>query len=156
MERVKYLFVVLISFVNIFCWQQSSKTLLKISVEDVKVESWLNLMPGGPGSFHITGEIKMKNQGEQEVDSLSLSKISILQNDKQIYSFTPIFKSKIESKSNELMVGEEKDFLFYTQTGLSINNELNTDLPIKIVLFFNYGSSVLPYEIKDLKVEKIY
>lgn len=58
----------------------------KLNIKIVDIQSWLNLMPGGPGSFHISGKYELpENLNEKEI---FLDKIIILDNEKEIYSLT--------------------------------------------------------------------
>lgn len=64
----------------------SEKTFDNLNIKIVDVQSWINLMPGGPGSFHITGKYEMsENLDEREI---FLDKIIVLDNGKEIYSLT--------------------------------------------------------------------
>jgi hypothetical protein len=153
---IKILPFVILSILLLGCSHLSGSDNLKLSVQQIKVESWLNLMPGGPGSFHISGEIKIKNSGTCKIDSLNMPKISILQNNKEIYSIVPVFKSKAEGDKQELEREEEKEFVFYTQSGLTIKNELDAGLLIKLILMLTDSDSVFTHEVENVKVEKVY
>lgn len=143
-------------FILFGCEHLLGNDTLKLSVQHVKVESWLNLMPGGAGSFNFAGEMSIKNSGTCKIDCLSLTRISVLQKNIKIYSIVPAFKSKTEGENHELEKGAEKEFIFYTQPGEKIKNELNTDLPIKLILVWTDSNSIFTYEIENIKVEKVY
>jgi hypothetical protein len=142
--------------INISCTNYGKQSDLSLSIEKIKIESWLNLMPGGPGSFHLSGEILIKNEENHEVGNLNLSLITVRHDDELLYSFKPVFKTKSENEDCHILMDQEKDFLFYTQSGLPINKKLNTEIPVTILLEFNADDANFTYEVEKVKVEKVY
>ena len=98
----------------------------------------------------------IKNFGTCKVDSLSLTRISVIQKNIEIYSIVPAFKSKAEGENQEVEKGAEKEFIFYTQAGQKIKKELNTDLPISLIFLLTDSNSVFTHELENIKVEKVY
>ena len=151
------LFKLLVSALSLLgCSHLSGDGSLKLSVQVIKVDSWLNLMPGGPGSFHFSGNFVVKNLGKCKVDSLSLNKVSVIQNNNELYSIIPVFKSKTDGDNHELDREGEKEFDFYTSSGLTIKKELDASLPIKLILMLTDSNSVFAYEVENIKIEKVY
>jgi hypothetical protein len=157
MKRLGYsIIIIAMSYLDFGCAHQRDGGALNLSVKTIKIDSWLNLMPGGPGSFHIAGEINLKNEECYEVTNLILSSITIIQLDKKLYSFVPVFTAKIENGDNVFPSETEKEFLFYTKSGLPINKELDVKLPVKLIMLFRENDDSFLYEIENIKVEKVY
>jgi hypothetical protein len=127
----------------------------KLNVNVNKVDCWLNLMPGGPGSFHIAGEITVKNNEEFNIDSLQLVRVNIFQNDKVIYSFVPFF-NLLNDQVKELKINDEKKYLFGTDKMLEIKKLLDESQNVNAELEFLYDKKSFSYLIKEIKVEKVY
>ena len=51
MKRFRYSIVIIIamSLLDLGCAHQRDGGVLNLSVKTIKIDSWLNLMPGGPG-----------------------------------------------------------------------------------------------------------
>ncbi|MCK7519174.1 MAG: hypothetical protein MZV64_16350 [Ignavibacteriales bacterium] len=98
----------------------------------------------------------MRNEESCEVKNLILSTITIIQLDKKLYSFVPEFTAKIENGDNAIPSETEKEFLFYTKSGLPINKELDVELPVKLIMMFRENDDSFIYEIENIKVEKVY
>lgn len=157
MKQIHYsVLIIVMSMLNIGCAHQRDGGGLDLAVREVKMDSWLNLMPGGPGTFHIAGEIKLRNEESCEVRNLQLSNITVAQLDKKLYSFAPAFTPKIENGDSVIPPGIEKDFLFNTNSGLPINKELDINLPIKLIMLFREDDNSFLYEVENIKVEKVY
>jgi len=148
--------VIAMSLLDLGCAHQRDGGVLNLSVRTIKIDSWLNLMPGGPGSFHIAGEIKLRNEESCEVKNLILSTITIIQLDKKLYSFVPVFTAKMENGDNVIPSETEKEFSFYTKSGLPINKKLDVELPVKLIMLFRENDDSFLYEIENIKVEKVY
>lgn len=151
------MFIFISAFGKISCAHHPTTGSLNLSVKETKIDSWLNLMPGGPCSFHVSGEVRLKNNESSAIRNLSIVGISIKQGDKQLYSFIPNFNPKIENDTKDILEDTEKSFLFYTPTGLAINKELNINLSVKVqIVFVEENSKYFQYEIENIKVEKVY
>ena len=47
---------------------EKAKAELLLEVKKIEINAWLNLMPGvSPGKFHLTGEVILQNQGDEEI-----------------------------------------------------------------------------------------
>ena len=158
MKRFRFSIIIIItmSLLDFGCAHRRDGGVLNLSVKTIKIDSWLNLMPGSPGSFHIAGEIKLKNEKCCEIKNLQLSTITLTQLDKKLYSFVPEFTAKIENGDNAIPSETEINFLFYTKSGLPINKELDVELPVKLIMLFKENEDSFLYEIENIKVEKVY
>jgi hypothetical protein len=136
--------------------KESGNNLLNISVKHTYIYSWLNLMPGSPSSFHITGNLRITNSGNAAVDNISLIEITISQNNFVIYKFSPEFETIHPEEDHSLRKNEVKEFRFNTNTRLSISPELKADKTIDAKLIFSSGGRTSEYMIKDIVIEKAY
>ncbi len=136
---------------------KSHSDQLKISIVHSDIYCWLNLMPGGPASFHITGNLTIKNEESFEIKELILKEIILTQEDKPVYSFEPILESVSENKAGEnLTGGEKKEFRFGVKTGLEVKPELDPEKTITARLIFNSDEKKFEYVIPDIKIEKAF
>jgi hypothetical protein len=114
-------------------------------------------MPGGPPSFHITGNLIIKNEGTYEIEELNLNEIILTQEDKPVYGFEPIFESINKNiLGKNLAAGEEKVFHFGVKKGLEVRPELDSEKSITARLIFSSGEKIFEYVIPDIKIEKAY
>ena len=145
------IFILLISF-SVNC----NSNELKLSIELKKLDLWLNLMPGGPGSFHLAAEIKIKNNETRELKNFNASNISIFQSGKLIYSFIPRFESD-SGNENYLDKNQEKFYLISNKESLPINKDLDPNLLVDVFITFEEESGKLfVQKIENVKFEKVY
>jgi hypothetical protein len=153
----KYILIYLTVFVFAAC--SCSKNLegnMDLEIEIIKVDSWLNLMPGGPGSFHISGDFKFTYKDENEIVDLDLTRINIYQDEKILYSFRPFFTYNLKKTDTASYSENAKEITFGTSPGLPIVRELDPDKPISAELEISSGGKNLKYMIDDITVEKAY
>ncbi|MDO8549967.1 MAG: hypothetical protein Q7S39_07455 [Ignavibacteria bacterium] len=130
---------------------------LNISINHSDIYSWLNLMPGGPPSFHITGNLTIKNEESYEIKELNLNEIILTQQDIPLYHFEPLLEPVNENISGKnLEAGEEKEFRFGVKSGLEVKPELDSEKPITARLVFNSGEKIFEYVIYNIQIEKAY
>jgi hypothetical protein len=122
---------------------------LKVDIKEMYC--WVDLMPGGPNRFQISGNLNVSDSYKYELKFLKLKAVRIFQNDKQIFSIRP--KIKLDENS----ISEEgKSFVFSTIRGLSIHPEYKIDNPVDIKLLFEEDDEIFEYNIYKQKVEKVY
>jgi hypothetical protein len=130
---------------------------LNISISHSDVSSWLNLMPPGPASFHITGTLSVANEEEYEIAGLSLNEITIFQENESIYFFKPEFETEDDnSKPVVIKAGEVINYRFYKKNGLIVKENLDPEKRISANLKFNLRDNVFEYVIPDIQIEKAY
>lgn len=113
----------------------TEKDLDRLNIKIVDVQSWLNLMPGGPGSFHITGKYQLPNNlNEKEI---FLDKIIILDNEKEIYSLT----AELQFVNNSTTGIKEFTFTNHYQTKIEPILMQKDSVDIEIVFSVN-GNSI--------------
>ena len=156
MKRIRFSIIIIIAMysLNLGSAHQPVGGGLNLSMKAAKIDSWLNLIPGSPGSFQFTGELKIKSKEDFDAKNLLLSNITVMQNNIELFSFTPAFMPKIciphptdlipisipwlesEPETDIIPSRAEKYYLFYTKSGITINKELDVDLPIKPIMLF--------------------
>lgn len=159
MKRFSAILYLIISFhfIPIGYAHNRINSSLNLTTKEIKITSWINLMPGAPGSFHISGKILLMNKESYDIKKLSLVSILIKQRDVQLYNFVSIFLTKDESDDTCLLQEAEKEFSFREPSSLPIIKELDSDLPIKIFLKFKEENDYyFNFEIENIKVEKDY
>lgn len=129
------LFIMYFSFFISCSTNISEKEFDKLNIKIVDVQSWLNLMPGGPGSFHITGKYQLPNNlNEKEI---FLDKIIILDNEKEIYSLT----AELQFVNNSTTGIKEFTFTNHYQTKIEPILMQKDSVDIEIVFSVN-GNSI--------------
>ena len=107
-------------------------------------------MPGSPGSFHISGEIKIKNNESKVLDSVTIASVEVNQNENLLYSFIP------ECESKKIYPGEKVLIKFVSPKRLSINKSLNPEKYIDLTIHFYSDGKSLNYKAEKIKLEKAY
>lgn len=150
----RFLILVLIPLIS-FSVNCNSKAL-KLSIELKKLDLWVNLMPGGPGSFHLAAEVKIKNNENHELKNFNAANISIFQSGNLIYSFYPRFECE-NGNSNYLYESQEKIYLISNNESLPINKDLDPNIFVDVFITFEEESGkFFVQKIENMKVEKVY
>ncbi|NOG98751.1 MAG: hypothetical protein HND52_12395 [Ignavibacteriae bacterium] len=138
--------------------KEEVKTVIdeEIIVPDLKVNihemyCWVDLMPGGPNRFQISGNLNVSDSYKYDLKFLKLKAVRIFQNNKQLFSIRP--KVKLDENA---ITEEGKSFVFSTIRGLSINPEYKIDNPVDIRIIFEEDDELFEYNIYNQKVEKVY
>lgn len=126
----------------------TEKDLDKLNIKIVDVQSWLNLMPGGPGSFHISGKYEFP-QGLNEKE-IFLEKIIVLDNDKEIYNLI----AELQFISNSPNGIKEFTFSNYYQT--KIEKILMQKENIDVRLVFSINGNLIPKDFKSIQLTRAY
>ncbi|MEO8233474.1 MAG: hypothetical protein ABI638_14415 [Ignavibacteriota bacterium] len=116
----------------------------------VDTQAWINLMPGGPGSFHITGEYEID---KTELEKLTLKKVIVYSENKIIYDINSA------NLSNELQVDEKshkQKHRFNIQPGLKLNDSIRIVETIDIKLIFEYNGREIEKMINDIYLTRAY
>ena len=155
--KMKILHLILVTFIFIAC--SSTKTgeeMLQLDIEVSDLHTWLNLMPGSPGKFHLLGELKITNPGSDVIEELKLDKIIIYSNKELVYSFYPFFNLKDRSGVNSIEPGGSKEYVFGVESGLKIDKRLMTNNLIDVKMKFISGSQFYQLNLNDIIVERAY
>lgn len=155
-HSILYRFLILIFFPLISFSFTCSSNVLKLSIELKRLDLWLNLMPGGPGSFHLAAEVNVKNDENYDLKNFNAANISIFQSGNLIYSFRPRFESE-NGNSNYLYKSQEKIYLISSNESLPINKNLDPNIFVDVFITFEEESGKLfVHKIENVKVEKVY
>jgi hypothetical protein len=122
---------------------------LKLDIKEIYC--WVDLMPGGPNRFQISGNLFVADSYKYDLKFLKLKAVRIFQDDKLIFSIIP----KIKFDQNSIR-DEGKEFVFSTIKGLSINPDYNMDKNVDIKIIFEENNNSFEYNIQQQKVEKVY
>lgn len=127
---------------------------LAINIDPVKVDSWVNLMPGDEPSFFVTGLLRIRNNNDFEIDSLKL-RLNVYQDDNILYSIKPAIDASAEEKSI-FKPGIEREFTFAVERGQKINKNMNFDKPVDLEFMFSAEGKLCCYKLDSVNVEKAY
>ncbi len=140
-----------------FASSEKANAELLLEVKKIKINSWLNLMPGvSPGKFHLTGEVTLQNQSDEEIKNISLKNITVYSSEEVIYSFKPYFTHKMVGDNFSLKTGMEKVFTFGIEDGLKIDERLDKNKIININLNFVSDKGSYFYSVDSVEVEEAY
>ncbi|MBT8386884.1 MAG: hypothetical protein KJO12_05685 [Ignavibacteria bacterium] len=154
---MKSLHLILVTFMLIAC--ASTKTgeeTLQLDIEVKELNSWLNLMPGNPGKFHLLGELKVTNPGSKVIEELKLDKIKIFSDKELVYSFYPYFELKDLSGVNSIEPGSSNEYVFGVESGLKVDERLMANNLVDITMKFISGSENYHLNLNDIVVEQAY
>lgn len=152
MARLKYItksiFFVLILISCTTSQDQSYKLAEQIRIIDV--ESWLNMMPGGPGSFHIIGKYECT---DTVVCSSNLKNIKVYSDSTLIYdlqkdNFT--IEKQIEQNIKNI------SYSFYTQPGIKLNDRIQSIEKVNVKLIFNFKDVIIEKNVNDIILTRAY
>jgi len=147
----------IVSFFNVFvlmgiiisCSSNlSEKDFDKLNIKIVDVQSWLNLMPGGPGSFHISGKYELpENMNKKEI---FLDKIIVLDSEKEIYNLTAELQI-ISNSPNGI-----KEFTFTNNYQTKIEPILMEKENIDIQLVFRVNDKPIKKDLNKVPLTRAY
>ncbi|NOX19142.1 MAG: hypothetical protein GXO87_12785 [Chlorobi bacterium] len=126
------------------------EAIQEMNVEVDSIYAWVNLMPGGPKKFNITGKVIVLPSGDYDANKLTLKRIDIFQRDVLHYMIKPTVQNP--DKENN----DGKVFLFSTIRGVGLNPGFNYDKKIDALFIFEQNGETFRYLVKDLKMEKAY
>ena len=124
------------------------KNQLDNQIKIFEVQAWLNLMPGGPGSFHILGQYSISSELNPEL--IQLKEIIVLSNEKQIYKITPI------TEINYTISKKKNEFSFYSDNHLKIAEEIRYKNEISAIMVFTSGDEIFEKIISQIELTRAY
>jgi len=152
MSRLKFItksfFFILILISCTTSQDQSNKFDEQIRIIDV--ESWLNMMPGGPGSFHIIGKYECSDTADcsANLNNIKIYSDSVLIYDLQKDNFT--IEKQIEQDIKKISYG------FYTQPGIKLNDKIQSTEKVDVKLIFNFNDVIIEKNVNDLVLTRAY
>jgi hypothetical protein len=116
----------------------------------VDVEAWINLMPGGPGSFHLVGVYECTDNVKCDG---KLTSIKIFSDNALIYelnkdSFTCESKIEIEAQSVKYNLN--------SNPGIKLNEKIQTVEKVDVKLIFDFDGSTIEKDIYDIILTRAY
>lgn len=146
-----FLLIIIYNLILISCsTSQSQLSDYAEQVDIVGVEAWLNLMPGGPGSFHLTGEYESMN------DFILKSKLTTI----KVYSDSElIYEIKSENINCELQIGQDIQALrnrFNIRGGLKLNERIQTSEKLDVKLIFELNGDLFEKDVNDIVLTRAY
>jgi hypothetical protein len=120
----------------------------QINILDIQI--WINIMPGGPGSFHLTGEYEID---KVENAKLLLTEIKVYSENKIIYEVSS------SDFSIELQTGEnikKLKYRFIIQPGLKLNEMIRTSEKVDIKLIYDYNGKSIEKKLTNIFVTRAY
>ena len=148
-----YLKIYVVLTLLIFMSCSNSQIKIEKLSEDITIidtQSWINLMPGGRGSFHITGEYEINKSFSKD---LKLMKLIVSTDDKTIYDI------KSDNIVNKLQADETEQkfkYRFNTQPGIKLNDSIRIVETINLKLIFEYKGSEIEKMINDVYLTRAY
>lgn len=152
MFRVKIISVLI--FYNMMLASCTTPQLQSSSFSDqiniIDVEAWLNVMPGGPGSFHIIGKYECSDTAYCDAKLINI----------KVYSESSLIYDIAEEDINcETQI--EKDtqsikYSFFTQPGIKLNEKIQTIEKIDVKLIFDFGTKSIEKDLRDIILTRAY
>lgn len=124
------------------------KNQLNSQIKILEAQAWLNLMPGGPGSFHIVGKYSISSELNQEL--IQLKEIIILSNEKRIYKITP------QTETSQNISEKEDEYSFYSDSQLKIAEEIKDKNEITAIFVFTYRDEIIEKTISQIELTRAY
>jgi hypothetical protein len=155
MKKILNLTLLIISVPLFSCAEKITGNKLNIKVDPVKTYAWLNLMPGGKPSFHLSADIKIKNNSNVPVTNLTLHQIVVYEDTNKIEGFKPVFVNRKDDSDNNFIPGEVKDFSITAPDRVNFE-KLYKLKEINLLLQFSSGDKMFEYMINNVKIERVY
>jgi hypothetical protein len=124
------------------------KNQLSNQIKIYEVQAWLNLMPGGPGTFHIVGKYSISSELNPEL--IQLKEIIVLSNEKQIYKINP------ESEKSQIISEKENEFSFFSDDKLKIAEIIRDKKEFTAIFVFTYGNEIIEKTISQIELTCAY
>jgi hypothetical protein len=152
----RLLFFSLLFFSSINCsgLKEVNESDFKINI--IEINSWLNLMPGGPGSFHLSGELEIHSNPENVVIDLNIKEIIVYSGEQLLYRFKPVFQYSRTEPDFSLKNKKIEVYQFFTEKGLEIREVLMGNNLINVEMTLVIGDKELVEKLKDIEVTRAY
>ena len=152
MNQIKLKLIIAVSIMMFISCSNSQVQTDKLHEQLVilDLQAWINLMPGGPGSFHLTGEYEF-----HKTESSKLLLIGI-----EVYSANQmIYKIKSSDFNNELQKDvnvKKQKYRFNIQPGLKLNEKIRTAEMIDVKLIYNFDGISIEKTNTDIYITRAY
>lgn len=116
----------------------------------IDVEAWLNVMPGGPGSFHIMGKYECSDTTYFDA---KLTNIKVYSDSSLIYDIAEAdlnCETQIEKDTQSIK------YAFFTQPGIKLNEQIQTIEKINVKLIFDSFNKSIEKDLRDIILTRAY
>lgn len=127
-----------------------------IEIKIVEINSWLNLMPGGPGSFHLSGEFAVYSDTDNMIMEVDLKEVSVFSKEDLLYRFKPVFNYSRTEPDYSPDPKKIDLYQFFTESGLEIREVLMGENLINIELTFNVDDDEITMTVNDIELTRAY
>jgi hypothetical protein len=152
----RLLFFSLLFFSSINCSGSKEVNESDFKINIIEINSWLNLMPGGPGSFHLSGELEIHSNPENVVIDLNIKEIIVYSGEQLLYRFKPVFQYSRTEPDFSLNNKKIEVYQFFTEKGLEIREVLMGNNQINVEMTLVIGDKELVEKLKDIEVTRAY
>lgn len=152
----RLLFLSLLFFSSINCSGSKEMNESDFDINIIEINSWLNLMPGGPGSFHLSGEMEIHSDPDSMLIDLSIKEIFVYSGEQLLYRFKPVFQYSRTEPDYSLNNKKIDVYQFFTEQGLEIREVLMGDNLINVELVLVLEDKELVKILNDIEVTRAY
>lgn len=151
MQRLIILYLILNGLLFLSCSTPSiAQKDLSEQITIVDVQAWINLMPGGPGSFHLTGVYECTDTVKCDAE---LVVVKVYSNNELIYELNKnSFACESQIGSNQ----QSLRFIFNTSPGIKLNEKIQIVEKVNIKLIFNFDGSTIEKDCNDIILTRAY
>lgn len=123
-------------------------------IEIIKIDTWLNLMPGDSPTFHLVGEAIISTQNKINDLQNFFKSINVSQSELRLYNFSPV----VNLISEELIAQKVNNYniKFFTERGLRYNKSMKNDEKIEVEIIFNSRFNMKNVLMTGIQMEKAY
>lgn len=143
--------ILLFAIILISCSASNDQSITnKDKIDIIDLEAWLNVMPGGPGSFHITGKYQCNDFSDCNSELIS---IKISSGNDILYELNTSdinIDKQVDGESGQIA------YQFFNNPGLKLNNAINMIEKIDVRLIFKTDSILVEKELKDVSLTRAY
>jgi hypothetical protein len=123
---------------------------LSEKIRIIDIESWLNMMPGGPGSFHIIGKYECLDTAFCDAKLINI----------KVYSDSLLIYDIAEENINcETQIENDTQsikYAFFTQPSIKLNEKIQTIEKIDVKLIFDFGTKSIEKDFRDIILTRAY
>ncbi len=143
--------IILFAMVLISCSASNNQSIAyKDKLDIIDLEAWLNVMPGGPGSFHITGKYQCN---DFSICNSELTSIKISSDNDILYDVNTSeinIDKQVDGESGQIA------YQFFNNPGLKLNAAINMIEKIDVRLIFKIDSILVEKELMNIPLTRAY
>lgn len=147
-------FLLVLFLINCTGMKEVHNTEYEIKITDLN--AWLNLMPGGPGSFHLSGEFNLFTDQDNFISEVQLKEVSVFSKDELLYNFKPITQYSRAEPDYSTNNRKIEVYQFYMESGLEIQEVLMSDNIISVEFVFNVDDVLTQVVKENVEVSRAY